>query len=348
MHIPVAYPLVTAAADGERFKIFVRLSLAVCKILRVYWTAKGVVYVGYVLQTSHLSKRYGGRAVVDDLNMHVGSGDIYGFLGQNGAGKTTTLRMIMGLIKPSAGNIEVFGQALNGIMSMERIGAIIEYPGFYLNLTASDNMEIHRRLMGMGNRECIDDALKTVGLLDAKDQLVRSYSMGMKQRLGIARALLHHPELLVLDEPTNGLDPIGIREIRQLFLDLARQRGITILISSHILSEIQQMASLIGIIHQGRLLEEINSETLEKKTRHYLEIGVDDDKKAAYVLEQKLGVTDYLVAGPGILRLYERLDQSAEINFTLTGYGVGIKEITLSRDSLEDYFVKLIGGDPLV
>jgi bacitracin transport system ATP-binding protein len=306
--------------------------------------------VGYVLRTTHLTKRYGEKAVVTDINMNIRTGDIYGFLGQNGAGKTTVLRMIMGLIRPSAGEIELFGRGLNGGRSeaLERIGAIIEYPGFYLNLSAADNLEIHRRLMGMGNKESIDEVLTTVGLLDAKHQKVKNYSLGMKQRLGIARALLHHPELLILDEPTNGLDPAGIKEVRQLFLDLARQRGITFLISSHLLSEIEQLTSRIGIIHKGKLLEEIDYETLQQKNRHYLEIKVDDEKRAAFVLEQKLGVSDYLIASRGILHLYERLDQSAEVNFALVGSGIGVKEIVLSGDSLEDYFLSVTGGDPHV
>ncbi len=298
--------------------------------------------MGFCLRTHHLTKRYGEKAVVHDLNLNIRIGDIYGFLGQNGAGKTTTLRMLMGLIRPSAGEIELFGAGLNGgrAMALERIGAIIEYPGFYLNLSATENLEIHRRLMGMGNKKCIDEVLITVGLLDAKHQKVKNYSLGMKQRLGIARALLHHPEFLILDEPTNGLDPVGIKEIRLLFLDLARQRGITFLISSHLLSEIEQVATRIGIIHQGRLLEEIDYETLQEKTRHYLEIKVDDEQRAAYVLEQKLGVTDYLVAGPGILRLYERLDKSAMVNSTLASHGIGVKESVLSGKAWKIIFSK--------
>lgn len=303
----------------------------------------------YVLRTNHLTKRYGGKTVVNNLHMNIRQGDIYGFLGQNGAGKTTTLRMIMGLIQPTAGEIELFGESLIGgrARAMERIGAIIEYPGFYLNLSAADNLEIHRRLMGMGNKEYIEEVLSIVGLLDARNQKVKHYSLGMKQRLGIARALLHHPELLVLDEPTNGLDPAGIKEIRQLFLDLARQRGITFIISSHLLSEVEQLATRVGIIHHGTLMEEINYDDLQRKTRHYLEIKVDDDKKAAYLLEQKLGLSDYRIAGPGILHLYGCLDQSASVNLALTSHGVGVKEIRLSGDSLEDYFLKVTGGVPL-
>ena len=300
----------------------------------------------YILQTRNLTKRYGNKTVVNDLNMNINKGDIYGFLGQNGAGKTTTLRMIMGLIQSTAGEIEVFGSKLdqkdqNKIM--ERIGVIIEYPGFYLNLTAEENLEIHRRLMGMGNKESIEEALAIVGLLEAKDQKVKGYSLGMKQRLGIARAILHHPEFLVLDEPLNGLDPVGIKEIRQLFLDLSKQ-GITILISSHLLSEIEQIATRVGIIHNGNLLEEVDYETLQKNSRHYLKINVNDEQKTVFILEQKLGITDYLIVGQGTVYLYENIDQPAVINATLTNNGIEVQGILLSRDSLEDYFLKVTGG----
>lgn len=300
-----------------------------------------------ILQTSRLTKSYGAKTVVSDLNMTVQQGDIYGFLGQNGAGKTTTLRMIMGLIRPSAGEIELFGTPLHGNKNkaMERIGAIIEYPGFYLNLNAANNLDIHRRMMGMGNRESIDEALEAVGLLEAKHQKVKQYSLGMKQRLGIARALLHHPELLILDEPTNGLDPGGMKEMRQLFLELARKRGITFLISSHLLSEIEQLANKIGILHRGCLLEEIDYETLQKKTRNYLDLNVTDEKKAAFILEQKLGTTDYVIAGSGGLRLYDHLDRPDVVSMLLAQNGVGVREMRLAGDSLEDYFLKLTGGE---
>ena len=306
--------------------------------------------MSYILRTHQLSKRYGAKEVVAGVGMNVKAGDIYGFLGQNGAGKTTTLRMMMGLVRPSSGEVELFGATVvhgNTNKAMERIGSIIEYPGFYQNLNAVDNLEIHRRLMGMGNKECIDDVLTAVGLLDARKQTVKHYSLGMKQRLGIARALLHNPELLILDEPTNGLDPGGMREMRQLFLELASKRGISFLISSHLLSEIEQLTNKIGIIHQGKLLEEIDREALQKKTRHYLQLKVTDEQKAAFILEQKLGITDYVAAGSGILRLYEHLEQPDQVTSLLANKGVGVKEIVLSGDSLEDYYFKITGGERL-
>lgn len=301
----------------------------------------------YVLRTHQLCKQYQGKAAVKNVNMNIKAGDIYGFLGQNGAGKTTTMRMIMGLIRPTSGTVELFDTNTSDDMStaFERIGSIIEYPGFYTNLSGAENLEIHRRFMGMGNKECVEDVLRTVGLQDAKNQRVKGYSLGMKQRLGLARALLHHPELLILDEPTNGLDPAGMREMRQLFLNLSKQRGITFLISSHLLSEVAQMATKIGIIHQGNLIEELDSEALQLKTRTCLEIHVTDEKRAAFILEQEMGIRDYRILDNGILQIYKYLDQSEKVNSCLTSNGVGVKAIAVSGDSLEDYFLKLTGGE---
>jgi bacitracin transport system ATP-binding protein len=301
----------------------------------------------YVLRTHQLCKQYHEKTVVKDVNLNIAAGDIYGFLGQNGAGKTTTMRMIMGLIKPTSGSVELFGENASDKMGkfFERIGSIIEYPGFYPNLSGEENLEIHCRFMGIGNKECIDEVLRMVGLPDAKNQRVKSYSLGMKQRLGLARALLHHPELLILDEPTNGLDPIGIKEMRQLFLNLSKQRGITFLISSHLLSEIEQMATKIGIIHHGSLIEELDSEALRNKTRTCLEVHVSDEKRAAFVFEQELDTKDYRILGNGVLRIYKYLDQPEKVNSCLLSNGVGVKTIMVSGSSLEDYFVKLTGGE---
>lgn len=301
----------------------------------------------YILRTQALTKQYRSLTAVRNVSMSIMPGDIYGFLGQNGAGKTTTMRMIMGLIKPTSGSVELFGNDTAGGMNkaFERIGSIIEYPGFYLNLSGAENLEIHRRYMGMGNKACVDESLKTVGLLGAKNQRVKSYSLGMKQRLGLARALLHHPELLVLDEPTNGLDPAGIKEMRQLFIGLARQRGITFLISSHLLAEVEQLATKIGIIHKGNLIEEMDSDTLRGKTRNCLEIQTTDERRAAVLIEQELGTKDYQIMGNGSLRLYQYLDTPEKVNACLLSNGVGVKTVTLSGDNLEDYFLKLTGGE---
>lgn len=299
-----------------------------------------------ILKTYNLTKQYKDHRAVDNVNITIEKGDIYGFLGQNGAGKTTTMRMIMGLIKPTDGSIELFGEKVSEDTKQvfARVGSIIEFPGFYENLTAVENLDIHRKLMGVPGKNCIEESLKIVGLFDARNRKIKDFSLGMKQRLGIARALLHNPEFLVLDEPTNGLDPMGIKEIREFILDLSQKRQITVLISSHILSEIQQLATKVGIIHKGKLLEEIDSETLKKKNRHYIQLKVNNDREAVFMLEEKLHITDYIIPEPGVIKIYEKLTETLNINRILIQNNVDVKEISLARDSLEDYFIGLMRG----
>lgn len=235
-----------------------------------------------IIKTTNLTKVYGKQKSVDNLNITVNEGDIYGFLGRNGAGKTTTIRMLLGLIKPTHGKIEIFGEDLhtNKKDILKRIGSIVEVPGFYGNLTAKENLEINARIVGIHKKNAIEEALEIVGLENETKKLVGKYSLGMKQRLGIARSLLHYPELLILDEPTNGLDPIGIKEMRRLIKTLAEERKITLLISSHILSEIEQLVDHLGIIHEGKLLEETEFDTLRKRNRKFLEFQVSNDNKS--------------------------------------------------------------------
>ncbi|MBN3397482.1 bacitracin ABC transporter ATP-binding protein [Clostridium botulinum] len=299
-----------------------------------------------ILKTYNLTRKYGTTAVVDNINMNIKKGEIYGFLGRNGAGKTTTLRMIMGLISPTKGEYELFGKKMGDREVFGRIGAIIETPGFYPNLTARENLDIHRRLMGIPNKEYVDEALEIVGLTnyDIKKKKVKKYSLGMKQRLGVARALLHKPELLILDEPTNGLDPVGIKEMRETLLDLNKKKEITILVSSHILGEIQQLATKIGIIHNGKLLEEIDYKSFEKKNRHYINLRVGNDKRAVTILEKSMNIKDYEVTEPNKIRIYEMLDKSNDIAKKMILEGVDVYEFNVMNDTLEDYFVRLTGG----
>ncbi|WP_160669797.1 ABC transporter ATP-binding protein [Clostridium sp. C8-1-8] len=301
----------------------------------------------YAIRTHNLSKKYKGVFAVDNLNINIKRGEIYGFLGQNGAGKTTTLRMLMNLIKPSDGEIEMFGQTNYKKDIYKRIGSTIEYPGFYPNLTAEENLEIHRRMTGIENKEYIKESLAIVGLelKDIKDKKVKNFSLGMKQRLGIARAILHKPELLILDEPTNGLDPLGIKDIRETLIDLKDKQGITILVSSHLLSEIEQLATEVGIIHKGRLVEEIDYKELQRRNRKYLKLRISDDKKACYLLEAKLGIKDFDVFENNVLRIYEGIERGAEISRLMINNDVDLNEMSLSADNLEDYFVNLIGGE---
>ena len=299
-----------------------------------------------ILQTYNLTRKYGTTAVVDNINMNIKKGEIYGFLGRNGAGKTTTLRMIMGLISPTKGGYELFGKKMGDREVFGRIGAIIETPGFYPNLTARENLDIHRRLMGIPNKEYVDEALQIVGLTnyDIEKKKVKKYSLGMKQRLGVARALLHKPELLMLDEPTNGLDPVGIKEMRETLLDLNKKKEITILVSSHILGEIQQLATKIGIIHNGKLLEEIDYKSFEKKNRHYINLRVNNDKKAITILEKSMNIRDYEVIEPNKIRIYEMLDKSNDVAKKMISEGIDVYEVNVMNDPLEDYFVRLTGG----
>ncbi|KKO55377.1 ABC transporter ATP-binding protein [Paenibacillus sp. DMB20] len=299
-----------------------------------------------IIKTTRLTKKYGDQTAVDNLNMTVKQGQIYGFLGQNGAGKTTTIRMLLGLIKQTHGAIEMFGEHLYAKQReiLRRVGSIVEFSGFYENLTARENLLINARLMGVHTKNAIEEALEIVRLQDEPAKLVGKFSLGMKQRLGIARAILHHPELLILDEPTNGLDPIGIKEIRNLIKSLSEERKITILVSSHILSEVEQLADHIGIIHQGKLLEEVSFAEIRRRNRKFLEFQVANDNKAAMLLEQHFAITDYEVHDGGIIRVYSHIGQQGKINKMLVEHQIEVTRIALSEDRLEDYFIQLIGG----
>jgi len=231
-----------------------------------------------IIKTRNLKKSFKKSTVVNGINLNVKRGEIYGFIGKNGAGKTTTIKMLLNLIKPSDGSLELFGEPINDRTMhtvLRKIGAIIETPGFYSNLSGRDNLEIHRLMMNVKEVNSIDRVLETVSLLKEGDKKVRNYSLGMRQRLGIARALLHEPELLLLDEPTNGLDPQGVVEIRELLLKIASE-GTTILVSSHILSEVEKMADRIGILDKGILLEEFSMKDFENSglslEEHFIEI----------------------------------------------------------------------------
>ncbi|MFZ5969851.1 MAG: ABC transporter ATP-binding protein [Bacillota bacterium] len=300
-----------------------------------------------VIQTYDLSKQYGMQRAVDEMNLTVRKGEIYGFLGRNGAGKTTTIRMLLGLVKPTGGEIEIFGKDFfsDRHSILRRIGSTIETPGFYPELTAFENLKINAKLIGIHDSKAIEESLETVGLLDERKKLVKNYSLGMKQRLGIARAILHAPELLILDEPTNGLDPAGIKEIRKLIKVLAEKRQITIFMSSHILSEVQQIATTIGIIHEGKLLEEISLDDLRKRNRKYIEIKVTNEGKAVMLLEKDMQIFDYEVHEEGSLRIYTRLEEISQINRLFVQNGIDVAKLTLSEDNLEDYFLNLTGGE---
>lgn len=261
----------------------------------------------FLIETKQLTKIYGEQTAVNSVNLHVKKGRIYGLLGRNGAGKTTIMKMILGLTPITSGEVDVFGQNIKGKEKRiyPRIGAIIETPGFYPNLTGTENLEIFAKLRGTAAPNAVKTALEIVGLPYKDKKLFSKYSLGMKQRLGIANAILHDPELLILDEPTNGLDPIGIAEVRNFIKDLSEERGKTILISSHILSEIELLADDIGIIDHGVLLEESSMEELQKRNSRYILLQVSDIPKAVTLLERQFAIQDYSVEDDHTLRLWE-------------------------------------------
>lgn len=301
----------------------------------------------YVIETRDITKAYGEQTVVNKVNLHVQKGRIYGLLGRNGAGKTTIMKMILGLTAITSGEVDVFGKNIKGNERRiyPRIGAIIETPGFYPNLTGTENLEIFAKLRGTAQPNAVKEALDVVGLPYRDKKLFSKYSLGMKQRLGIANAILHDPELLILDEPTNGLDPIGIAEMRNFILSLSKERGKTILISSHILSEIAMLADDIGIIHGGVLLEESSFAALERKNRKYIQIQVSDPKRATLVLEQQFGLRQYEIEDDACIRLYDTDADIAAINKALMLENIAVISSQMCNDSLEDYFKKVTGGE---
>lgn len=301
----------------------------------------------FVIETKRLTKVYGEQTVVNGVDLHVEKGRIYGLLGRNGAGKTTIMKMILGLASITSGEADVFGQNIQGREKriLPRIGAIIETPGFYPNLTGTENLDIFARLRGTAAPNAVKNALEIVGLPYKDKKLFSKYSLGMKQRLGIANAILHDPELLILDEPTNGLDPIGIAEVRDFIKKLSEEQGKTVLISSHILSEIQLLADDIGIIDHGVLLEESSMKELEKRNTKYILLQVSDISKATLILEREFYLKDYSVQNDQTLQLYDTSLDMAAINKALVMQNVAVISSQLCNDTLEDYFKKITGGE---
>ena len=299
-----------------------------------------------VLKTYKVSKKYKDQIAVDNVNMTIRKGDIYGFIGQNGAGKTTLIRLITGLAHKTSGEIELFGGSSEEELNKGRefIGSLIESPAFYANMTARENLEVSRLVRNIPNKESIDEVLNLVGLKDTGKKKVKDFSLGMRQRLGIANALLGNPKLLILDEPINGLDPKGIIEIRELLKKINREKDITILISSHILGELSELATTYGIISHGKLIEEITAKQLAEKCRQYIDLIVDDTKKSVILLEKEFGINDYEVLANNEIRIYSHLDQSGMINSTLSKNGILVDKIAIKGEKLEEYFMEVVGG----
>lgn len=301
----------------------------------------------YILTTRALTKSYGVAKAVDSVDLAIKPGEIYGLVGRNGAGKTTIIRMVAGQTPPTSGEITLFGEdARAGLdRARARTGAMIEVPSFYPYLSARENLEYYRRQRGIPGKYVVDEALAYVGLSDVGRKKFKAFSLGMKQRLGLALALMNHPDFLLLDEPINGLDPEGIVEFRNIMLTLCRERGATILISSHILSELSNVATFYGFIDKGQMLEQVSAAALHEKCRACLEVTVDDPSKAAAALERELGATAFEVMPGGVLRLHEFLDAPQKVLLVLTQAGVAVSNLESKSTDLENYFLKLIGGE---
>ena len=322
----------------------------------------------YVIETTNLSKRYSENLVVNSIDMHVEKGKIYGLLGKNGAGKTTTMCMLLNLVYPSGGEILLFGKNPKRYTKevYSNIGSIIETPGFYENLTAYENLEIIARLRGNYNPLNIKMVLDMVNLGHEKNKQFKDFSLGMKQRLGIAAAIMHNPELLILDEPINGLDPFGIKEIRDLLKKLSCEYGVTILISSHILSEIENIADVIGFMDNGVLIDEISREELHNRLNKFVEFEVSDIDLAIELMNKtgmkenvdycfKRNLSEYIgdldsnknsdeMVIAGTIHLLSNLDLRDEFNRLFVSSGIKVRKVNLCEENLEEFFTRIISN----
>ncbi len=298
--------------------------------------------MSYILQTSHLSKVVDGKELVTDMNIHIKKGEIYGFLGPNGAGKTTVMKMITNLWKPTNGTVALFGEALEDTSYevLKRMGSIIEFPTFYEHMSGKENLQLHCEYMGYYNKGSVDEAMEMLDLADAANKPVKRYSLGMKQRLGIARAILCRPELVILDEPTNGLDPAGMKQIRDLFRMLCTEYGMTFMISNHLLPEIESIADTVGVINHGKMMKEISMKEIVETNTAYIELVVEDMKKASYVLAEKMQLSNFKIVDNAIIRIYEPGTTTQKISKELMMNDVGITAISRHTETL-DYFLKI-------
>ncbi|AZK46445.1 ABC transporter ATP-binding protein [Paenibacillus lentus] len=303
--------------------------------------------MNYIIQTLGLSKAYEGKEVISNVNLNVRKGEIYGFLGPNGSGKTTIMKMLTNLVKPTTGDILLFNEHLtaSSYEVLGRLGSIIEYPIFYEKMTAAQNLELHGKYMGYPNKHAILEALEMVGLKNTNQKPVKEFSLGMKQRLGIARAIMTKPELLILDEPINGLDPLGIKEIRHLFQVLNKDYGITLLISTHLLSEIEQIADTIGVISEGRLIEEVSMESIRGQNTEFIELITTEPSRAAAILDHQLRISNFKVLHDRNIRIYDNSISQGDIFKALVLQNIEIEAINKKVMSLEEYFLDLVQGD---
>jgi len=297
-----------------------------------------------ILETKQLSKKYNDYTALHPTNIRLEKGCIYGLVGINGAGKSTLMRLIAGQCRPTSGEIKLFNQAgadLEGVR--RRTGVLVEQPAFYPELSGRNNLEYYRIQMGIAEKNSVNQVLKQLALMKIAHKKFKHYSLGNKQRLGLALALLRNPDLLILDEPINGLDPLGNIEMRKLLLELNQKRQITIMISSHILAELETLITRVGVIHKGQLIKELEMSELQEKCQTYIELKVDNSQKAAAILDCKLELTAYKVWPEHIIHIYENSGAIANLSKTLNQHDIAIKSIRSLELSLEDYFIQLIG-----
>ncbi|MCE3201717.1 ATP-binding cassette domain-containing protein [Paenibacillus sonchi] len=299
-----------------------------------------------VLRTNSLTKSFRGTDALHQVSVTLEAGKIYGLIGQNGAGKTTLMRIIAGLSFPSGGSIELFGRTGKKALQTERkrLGCMIEYPSLTPNMTACDNLKLHRLMRGIPNQEIEQELLEFVGLADTGKKKVKNFSLGMKQRLGIAVAMLGSPELLILDEPVNGLDPLGVVEIRKLLKKLCEEQQMSILISSHNLPELYQTATDYIIIHKGVVKQTLTGAQLEERCKRHILIRCDHPERLAGVLETNLETTHYDVMPDQTVKLYDYLEDREKVSRVLYENGIIVTNLSNEGDTLEDYFISVVGG----
>ena len=299
----------------------------------------------YVIETQQLSKKYQQQIALQPTNLKIAKGEIYGLVGRNGAGKSTLLKLLTGQVAATEGEILLFGQGGKATeKERRRLGAIVEQPAFYPNLSGRKNLEYYRRQRGNVDPAVVQAVLEKLQLVEIAERKFKEYSLGNKQRLGLALALMQEPDILILDEPINGLDPLGIIEFRQLLLELNRTKNMTIIISSHLLAELETMITKVGFIEQGELLAEKTKSELEKECQEYIEVVVNNAEKAAAILESVLGLSALEVLTEGKLHIFNGAEQLPAISKALNQHDIDVFKIESHQGSLEDYFTKLVGG----
>ncbi|MEE3333382.1 MAG: ATP-binding cassette domain-containing protein [Ruminococcus sp.] len=294
--------------------------------------------MGYILTTQNLTKTYGKKDAAKNINIHIKEGEIYGLIGRNGAGKTTVMRVLSGLSSATSGTYELHGDNKIGV------GVLIESPGIFPNMSAAENLRLKCIAMGCNDEAYIENLLKTVGLENTGNKKAGSFSLGMRQRLGIGLSLVGDPKIIILDEPINGLDPQGIVEIRQTLEKLKEEKGVTIMISSHILDELSKLADSYGIIHEGELLDEFSTEELNDRCGEYVKINTDNNDKALSILKQ-MGYDGAMVDNDGVIRVDNAMEDTIAINKKLVNSDIGVRELSIKNTTLEDYYLSVTGGN---